>query len=434
MPRAAASRPEGLDIASLPLLADAGYTGGRDSFHRFCRSIFASPEPRFLRNDAGHLVVFRHADLRALSIRPEIGCPPPAHLLARRRVTPEEFEPRLEDPTPWVFANQFFFSNEPIHAPLRKMMLDNFGPRPTATFEAMARATASDLAAALKDGAEVDLAAAFTLPLMVRFWGGLIGLRPGAIARLTQVLHAMAPLNFVSRTPEQLKDLDAAFTVYREVIQQGVQETLARGDNPIVCGLAAALAEVRLQDDPALAGIVPANVGAFLAGNLFDGLHTASVGATNTLFALSRRPEALAAVRAAPDKLAAAVAEALRVEPAILSLNRFALDDTDYDGFVIRKGVTLQMMWAAGGLDPTAFHDPAAFDLDRPHQGVTSFGSGARICPGRFSAAMLIRTMLQALDADGVTLEPLGGEGDWYEGTIVGQLRTFPVRVRRSRN
>ncbi|HEV2365631.1 MAG TPA: cytochrome P450 [Caulobacteraceae bacterium] len=390
--------------------------------------MFRSEEPRFLRTDEGHLVVFRHADLRALSVLSEIGCLPPATLVGRRL---EEGETLQSSPTAWVFANQFFFANEPIHAPLRRIMLDHFGPKPTLGFEALARAAVRELLEGLEDGAKIDLMRDLTGPLMASFWGRLIGLTVAEIDQLALAVREMTPVNLFRWTPEQRRALDGVFTAYWKVLEEGGARTLAAGGNPTVSGLAAELAKVHYPDDPNLAGVVPANVGAFLAGNIFDGLHTAGLGAANTLFVLLRRPEAMAQVRAHPVRLAAAVSEALRLEPPIVSLHRFALEDVTYDGFRIPKGMRLRMMWGAGNRDPSAFPDPDRFDLDRPHHGLTTFGSGTRICPGRFAASMVIRTLLEGLLEEGVDMEPLAESEDWWEGTQTAELKAFPVRVRR---
>jgi len=417
-------------ISELSTLAEIGFRGGRDGLHAFCGSIFLSDEPRFLRTEGGDLVVFRHADLRALSIQPELGTPPPITLLARR-VGGDRDVSQLEKPTPWVFANQLFFSNEPIHAPLRRILLNLIGPKPTREFEALARSVVKDLADTLEDGATIDLMRDFTQPLMAGFWGRAIGLDPDEIRQLALVLGEMGSLNLFERKQEHQTTLDAAFAAYRALIENGALRTLATGGNPMVDQTAVELAEIHLQNDPDLAGIVPANAGAFLAGNLFDGLHTAGLGAANTLHVLLRRPEALAAAKAHPDKIATVVSEALRLEPALASLSRFALEDVVYDGLLIPKGTRLMMMWGAGNRDPKVFPDPERFDIDRAHQGLTTFGSGARLCPGRFVAGMLIRTMVEGLVAEGLGLEPLSDEDAWWEASIALELKALPVGVRR---
>jgi cytochrome P450 len=127
----------------------------------------------------------------------------------------------------------------------------------------------------------------------------------------------------------------------------------------------------------------------------------------------------------------AAVSEALRLEPPVVFLKRWLLDDVAYGGALIPRDSVVVMLWAAGNHDPAAFPDPERFDLDRPRQGLTTFGGGGHICPGRHVAGMLARVMLETFLAEGVELERLDEPGSWIEGHMMSQLRTLPVRVRR---
>jgi cytochrome P450 len=207
--------------------------------------------------------------------------------------------------------------------------------------------------------------------------------------------------------------------------------SLAAGGHPFVEGLAAELARIDLADDPDGAGIVPANVGAMLAGVLTDGFHTTAVAAANAVWVLARHPNDLAEIRANPALLPAAIAEAWRLEPPALMFNSYAIGDIVHDGFLIPKGTGVLMMWGAGNHDPRVFRDPGRFDLSRGAQRLTTFGVGAQICPGRHVAAMLARMLIEGFEAADLTIEPADDADAWVEGHILSELRAFPVRLRR---
>jgi cytochrome P450 len=362
----------------------------------------------------------------------EIGNAPPAVLRARGKPvagSAQEAPPRSAIVR--VLSNQVFFANEPIHAPIRRALLNQMGPKPTAQLQPLARQIVTQLLSDLGDATEFDLVADLAERLTVRFWGALIGLTDEEIAQLTPCVRALTPLLYMERNLDQSIRLNQAFELYGDIIERGALRSLEAGGHPFVEGLAAELAQIVFEDDPERAGIVPSNVGLLIAGNLFDGFHTAALAAANTVFALSTRPKTLEQLGKTPALVGGAITEALRMEPPVILLDRYVLDDVEFAGFTIPKGSTVVMMWGAGNHDPKVFRDPGDFDPTRSHQGLTTFGGGLQICPGRFITVMLTRTLLEVLAESGILFEPVEERGRWIGGHKMCQLRAFPVRVHR---
>ena len=240
----------------------------------------------------------------------------------------------------------------------------------------------------------------------------------------------MTPMLFLRQTPESIAEADAAAKVYRATVEQASDRSLAAG-SPVMTKITEDLAGVDIPDDLDHVGYVPRTAGAFLAGNLFDGFHTAALAATNTMYALLRRPTILAELRSSPEKVAAAVAECLRLEPPVIHLNRFAHEDILYDGYLIPKGTRVLIMWGVAGRDPAAFPDPDTFDLSRSHQGSTSFGGGAHICPGRFAATLMAKSLVEAVLQSGLSIRLVEQPDAWIDNNAMCQLRRFPVVLER---
>ena len=428
-PASAQRSPVRLDVAALPTLRDCGFTGGRNSFRSFCSTVFAADEPRFLRTDDNDLVVFRHADLRSLGIMPELANVPPAVLFAKVYEQAQAGRPAVGMAVARVISNQVFTANPPIHGPIRRMLLDQIGPRQTAQMEDLARATVQRILEETEGAGEIDLVADVAHRLTARFWAAHLGMTDEEAAATEACVQSMTPLFFVERTLDEFRLVDEAFARYGELVERAALRSLGEGGHPMVEALAAGLSKIDLEDDPAGAGIVPQNVGALLAGNLFDGFHTAAVAAANTVYTLLRHPEALATLRASPHLMERAVFESLRLEPPILYLKRYVSRDIEYDGMLIPEGTLAVMFWAAGNHDPSAFPAPADFDLSRSHQGLSTFGAGPHICPGRFVAVMLARALLETLRD---RVEPgLADEPDaWIDNLAMSQLKTLPLRIR----
>lgn len=419
-----------LDVSSLPTLADLGFTGGRDSFQAFCARAFQDDAPRFLRTGADELVVFRHADLRALGAMAQVENVPPGLLLPGFGQSPP-------DPAPlgWVMvdvlSNQLFTTNAPIHPPVRRLLLNQLSAKSAAAMEDLARQVVQSIVDEFPDHGEIDFVADVAEKLTARFWGSLLGMTQAEVVDLAISVRDLTPLFEVERSVEGVQQADAAFTRYRSLIETACQRSLAAGDSPLVAAMASELAKIDLQDDPQHAGVVPKSVGALLAGNLVDGLHTAATAAVNAVYALHRRPQVLAAVRAAPEKLLAAIFEALRLEPPVIFLQRHVFADLVYDGVLIPAGTRISMFWGAGNLDPQAFPSPLQFDLTRSHQGLTTFGGGLHICPGRFVAVMLTKVLLETLASNRVQTELVDTAYPWIGNHMMSQLRAMPLHVRR---
>ncbi|MDR3507444.1 MAG: cytochrome P450 [Caulobacteraceae bacterium] len=428
----APSAPRVLDVGALPTLEEYGYTGGRQSFHTFCERVFAPGGPRFLRSADGALAVFRHADIRALGAAPDMSTLAPAVL----------FPGLLDGPTPAtdrpgfavadLLKNQLFTTNAPLNPALRKVLLNQIGPKQVAAQADRTRAIVADLLGALPQGVPVDFVRQVAEPLIGRFWGGLLDMPDDEAEAAAVEARQMSPMLSLRPDPKAGADIDAAARAYRALVQGAADRALAKGGCPFVAGVARDLSAIDIGDDLGHVGFVPKSAGAFLSGNLFDGFHTAVLGVANTLYALLRRPEVLEEVRRFPEKAAAAVAECLRLEPPVIQLSRLTTAEIVYDDVVIPKGVLVTIMWGVGNHDPSAFPDPGTFDLDRPQQGATMFGGGAHICPGRFVALLAARSMVEVLAASEFNVAPASDENYWLSGSAMSQLVHLPVFLEKT--
>ena len=239
----------------------------------------------------------------------------------------------------------------------------------------------------------------------------------------------MSPMLSVKQKAEFRGVADSAAKAYRSLVDGAGMRALAKGDCPFVDGTAADLAEIDIEDDPQYAGIVPKTVGAFLAGNLFDGFHTAALAAANTLYVLLKHPEALETVRRDRTRATAAVAESLRLESPVIHLNRIATSEIRYGDIIIPEGTHVLLMWGAANHDPEAFPNPDTFELERSQQGVTTFGGGAHLCPGRFAASLIARSLLEALLESGIEVRPVAGAERWVDNNAMAQLEHFPATL-----
>lgn len=420
-------------VEALQALDAYGYDGGRMAFRRFCRQVFEAGGPRFLRSPSGALAVFRHADVRALAAMPQLATVAPNQLF------PGLLSADLPDEKPVGFAianvvkNQMFSTNAPANPALRRVLLNEIGPKQAAARTPMVEALARQVLAAVPRDAEVDGVAEIAEPLIGRYWGTLLGMTEEEALTAAQLARKMSPMLALNPEWSGIVEADGAAKAYYPLVEGAGRRALERGGCPFVETMAQGLAAIDIADDLDHGGYIPKTVGAFLAGNLFDGFHTAALAVANTLRTLLEHPEVMARLRKEPAEVGAAVAECLRLEPPVIHLNRIASADIVHDDLVIPSGTLVMMMWGAANRDPAAFPDPERFDLTRPQQGSTTFGGGAHICPGRFVASHLAKALVQALIEQNLDLRPAGPIDEWMGNHAMNQLRRLPVRFHEVR-
>ena len=432
-----ATVPAPIDIAGLEEVTDYGFTGGRDSLKEFCRNVFAKSEPRFLRNAANDLVVFRYADLRAMGAIHAIANVPPSGWYPG--LTLEEASSQLPADGKWpprlaistILSNQFFTMNPPIHGPVRKILVSQLGPKQVAQLENLAREIISDLIEELPNGEVVDFAAEFCEKLTARFFGTLLGMTDEEKVAIVESVRDMTPLFYLDASPEDLNLLDHGAGNWRTLMETATLRTLSSGKSEMLNTMAEALAKINYEEDVDTVGMVPRNLGAFVAGNLIDAFHTIALGACNTVYSLLHHPEALAQIQEFPNLIPRAVVEALRLESPAIFFRRYVLEDVVYDGHLLPKGTYVANFWSAGNHDPNAFPEPEHFSFDRENVGTLTFGGGLHICPGRYATVMLIRMMLEMLIENQIKLELIDTESEWIGGHFMSQLRKMNVRVSR---
>ena len=419
-----------MDIQSLTAIESLGFTGGRDSFKAFCTTAFSGDTPRFLRNAADELVIYRHEDLRAFGAMPEVGALPSGLMFPGLHDLPGDAPLPPGGGIGGVISNQVFTANPPVHGPVRMTLWRQFNPKKAAEMEDTARLVVRGILHDIRPRSEIDFIAHVAEQLTARFWGQMIGMKREEIAAAAVAVRDMTSMFYIRMTMDDLQVADTATAAYGRLVEAAALRSLSAGKHPLVNDLAKDLAEIDLADDPAEAGVVAKNVGKLLAGNLVDGFHTAAIAAANAMYALLQNPDAMDELRAHPDKIGAAVMEALRCEPPVIALKRYVLRDTTYSGATIPKGTTVMMLWAAGNHDPAVFDQPAEFRLDRDLRGVTTFGGGAHICVGRIVATMLVRVLLEELHAQDIRLTLAGNDYPWIGNHLMCQMRHMPLNVQ----
>jgi cytochrome P450 len=130
---------------------------------------------------------------------------------------------------------------------------------------------------------------------------------------------------------------------------------------------------------------------------LFGGIETTEGMIANALLMLLERPTELAAARADPEALGAAIEESLRLEPAAAVIDRYATTDTTLGAAEIRRGDLVRISITAANRDPAVFPEPDAFDPRRGRRGNLAFAQGPHVCVGVHLARLEARAAVGGL-------------------------------------
>jgi len=144
---------------------------------------------------------------------------------------------------------------------------------------------------------------------------------------------------------------------------------------------------------------------------------------------LASRPDIQQRLRENPDLLGAFLEEVLRYEPPFRGHYRHVVNDTTLSGVDLSAGSRLLLLWGAANRDPSHFHEPNEFRLDRiGGKGHISFGKGAHFCVGAALARLEARIVISHLLERTAHFEAID-RGRWLPSLLARRLESLELRL-----
>ncbi|RSN53041.1 cytochrome P450 [Amycolatopsis sp. WAC 04182] len=359
-------------------------------------------------------IVTGYAEARAILADSRVGKDPAA---IRRLFERDGFESAADNAVR-ALGGHMLNTDPPDHTRLRKLVNQAFTSRTVSRLRPRIEQITAELLDGIGDAERADLLPAFAVPLPIRVICELLGVHAGdqpAFATWSNTMVAWS-------TPEELQAAAAKMHAY---LVDLIEEKRAEPADDLLSGLIHASDE----GDSLSAGELLAM--AFLL--LVAGFETTVNLIANSVFALLREPDQLAALRADPALLPGAIEEFLRYDGAIhLATIRFTREPVPVGDVEIPAGEFVLVSLLGANRDPGRFEDPDRLDVTRSATGHLAFGHGIHYCVGaplaRLEAEIAVRGLLErfpalSLDAEPETLR-------WRESTLVHGLETLPVRLR----
>jgi cytochrome P450 len=314
-------------------------------------------------------------------------------------------------PADGLAARSMLALNPPDHTRLRRLVSRAFTPaRVRELAPRVEELTAELLAGAVNEGArqgadgQFDLISGLALPLPVAVISELLGIPPAGRPRLVAWSDALA------------RALDPPFLISEE--ERGRQRVARDEFAAYLRGLLPSRRRSPGGD------LISALTGVHDAGGpltedeliglcmllLIAGHETTRSLIGAAVLALLRHPAELAALAARPSLVGQAVEEALRYDPPVQMISRFALRSTEIAGVTIAAGSLTLLLLGAASRDEALCADAERFSVIRDGQRNLSFGHGIHFCLGaplaRLEAAAALRQLLPLLPRLRIAGEP----------------------------
>lgn len=382
----------------------------RDPYPTYARLRQEAP---VFRHPAGFVAVSRHGDVQ--------------HVLR----TPELFSsqamggavPRIdEEGNPVPGSGSLIAQDPPVHTEQRRIVSRGFTPRMIARLEeGIARLTDELLSAATERG-RFDVIADLAVPLPVTVIAELLGLDPAQRDDFKRWADTMVIGSTSGRARGGRSEADRRNMVeFRDHMLEHIEARRREPGDDLVSVL------VHAQED---GGILTADqVFAFATLLLIAGAETTTNLIGNAVLAADANTEALAAVRAEPERVRDFVEETLRWDSPVQLVNRITTREVELHGETLAPGTFVMAMLGAANRDPERFEQPDRFDLDRDSSAHLAFGFGAHYCLGASLARLEASVALGALFAL-PSLEVEHGGVERQPSFLVRGPRVLPVRCR----
>ncbi|HNF93936.1 MAG TPA: cytochrome P450, partial [Anaerolineales bacterium] len=120
------------------------------------------------------------------------------------------------------------------------------------------------------------------------------------------------------------------------------------------------------------------------------------------------------------------VDEMLRYETPLPMFERYVLEDMDFNGVKLERGMEVALMYISGNRDEARFTQPNELILSREDNPLLTFGLGTHYCLG----APLARLELQVLFSVLFTRCPnirSAGEAEFSSGFVIRGLNKLPI-------
>lgn len=338
-----------------------------------------------------------------------------------RAIAEHDREP--DPPVPLLFVGRSMLNTDPPdHTRLRTLVSRAFTTRRVEALRGRIQEITDGLLDAMaRQQGVVDLVAALAFPLPITVIGELLGVPVEDWAMLRGWFTTL-----LGSTPVVTRDspaTEAATRLFGYLVELLAAKRREPRDDLLSGLIGACDGDQRLDEQELLSTT-------FLL--ILAGHETTVNLIANGTVALLRNPDQLAALRADPALVPAAVEELLRYEgPVQHATFRFTTEPVEVGGVTIPANQRVLVLLAGANRDPARFEHPERLDVRRGDTRHLAFGQGIHFCLGaplaRLEAQIAFASLLRRFPHLRLAAAP--AELRWREGFVLRALCELPVTL-----
>lgn len=338
----------------------------------------------FLQRTDGPCIALRAADVEALITDPRT-----------RQIETELMRLRgiTSGPLFDSIQNSMLFSNGEVHRQRRAPMSRAFAFRAIAGIRPHIRAVADRLIDTHLRAGEMNLVDDYSALIPAHAIAGILGLPEDDVPVFTAWVYSFSRAFSASFTPAEVPEITKAAAELSHYVEKLLADRRANPREDFITTF------MRAADDAGT--LTPMEIVAQLVTVILGGSDTTRAAMAIQVALLLQDREQWEAVCRDASAIPGAVAEALRFEPAVGSVPRFAATDIEIDGYTVPAGRVLTLSTMSAMRDPALYPNPDRFDIARtghPRWHMV-FGGGPHRCLGEALARAELEEGLAALAA-----------------------------------
>jgi cytochrome P450 len=276
-----------------------------------------------------------------------------------------------------LVSNWIVFREPPNHTRLKSLASKAFTPKIVENIRPAIYEIADNLLDKVQNRGELDLVEEFAFPLPTKVVAIMLGADPEDLPLFREWALAMqhASASRLKPPPEVYERANQAAQSFVDYFTPLITERRANPREDLISALVKAADEGdKLSDFEIVATCT----------HLLTAGHETTINLiAKGALALLYHPEVLKKLRSHPELIPAAIEEFVRYDTPIQMVTRWAYEDVEVGGKLIRRGDSVGVMLGSANRDPAQFNNPDVLDVQRQDNNKHSaYGGGIHYCLG----------------------------------------------------